>query len=85
MCEGPCAVCAGVVLQMIKMNQMPPGASEEKSDQLLEHFLHGLACAAFAQPREARGDLLQPSPTSDRATRLNPPRQLAPSRLCNGS
>jgi len=59
MCEGPCAVCAGVVLQMIKMNQMPPGASEEKSDQLLEHLLHGLACATFAQPREVRGDLLQ--------------------------
>jgi len=44
---------------MIKMNQMPPGASEEKSDQLLEHLLHGLACAVFAQPRESRGDLLQ--------------------------
>jgi len=70
---------------MIKMNQMTPGAIEEKADQLLEHLLHGLACAASAQPREARGDLLQPSPMSDRATRLNPPPHFAPSRLCNGS
>jgi hypothetical protein len=61
---------------MIKMHQMPPGAVEEKADQLLEHLVHGLTLAAFAQPREARGDLLQPSPMSDRATRLNPPRLL---------
>jgi hypothetical protein len=68
---------AGVALQMIKMKQMPPGAVEEKADQLLEHLLYGLTLAAFAQPREAGGDLLQPPPCRrNRSTKLNPPRLL---------
>jgi hypothetical protein len=52
----------GILLQMIKMHQMPPAAIKEKADQLLEYLAHRLPFAAFTQAREPGGNLLQPAP-----------------------
>jgi hypothetical protein len=57
---------AGILLQMIKMHQMPAAAIEEKADQLLEYLADGLSFAAFTQTRESAGHLLQPAPVTQK-------------------